>query len=223
MKNTAQAVCSEVGRMVKQIRAARTREGLIHAAAEVFAADGYALASLPSISRRAGVSSGALHFHFASKDVLAAEVEHAAAERVARMAERRRAAADTVLQSLVDTGSCLLRALADDPLIRAGFRLGGDPSRKNASELLKWWHEWVRECISDAQGAGELERTVSADAATTVVLASTIGFGALGVADRTWLSAGKVALFWSFLLPRLAATSHRALVPTTVGPRGAED
>jgi len=206
--------------MVKQVRAARTREALIRAAAEVFADDGYALASLPAISRRAGVSTGALHFHFASKDVLAAEVEEAAAERVVRLAERCRAEADTSLQSLVDTGSGLLDALADDPVVRAGFRLSGDPSRKNDSELLHWWHGRVRDLISDAQGAGELERTVSADAATTVIVASTVGFGELGLADRTWLSADRVAPFWSFLMPRLAASPHRVLLPTAAGGRG---
>ncbi|MFD1276975.1 hypothetical protein ACFQ51_49860 [Streptomyces kaempferi] len=40
--------------MVKQVRAARTRQALVRAAAEVFADDGYALASLPAISRGPG-------------------------------------------------------------------------------------------------------------------------------------------------------------------------
>lgn len=142
--------------MVKQLRAVRTREALIRAAAEVFADDGYALASLPAISKRAGVSTGALHFHFASKDVLAAAVENAAAERVARLADRCRATGETSLQVLVDTNSGLLQALADDPVVRAGFRLSGDPSRKNDSAFLRRWHESVRDLVADAQGAGSL-------------------------------------------------------------------
>lgn len=206
--------------MVRQIRAVRTREALIRAAAEVFAEDGYALASLPAISKRAGVSTGALHFHFASKDDLAAEVEATAAERVERLAERCRAACDTSLQSLVDTGSGLLRALADDPVVRAGFRLGADPSRKNGADLLRWWHERVRALVVDAQGAGELEGAVSVDAATAVVVASTVGFGTLGATDRSWLSAGRVAPFWSLLMPCLAASPHRILVPTVTAGWG---
>ncbi|MGW0083689.1 ScbR family autoregulator-binding transcription factor [Streptomyces sp. NPDC003393] len=202
--------------MVKQVRAARTREALIRAAAEAFADDGYVLASLPAISKRAGVSTGALHFHFASKDILAAEVENAAAERIARLAERCRAATDTTLQSLVDTCAGLLRALSDDPVVRAGFRLSGDPSRKNDSELLHWWHGRVRDLVAEAQGAGELERTVSADTATTVIVSATVGFGVLGAADRSWLSAGRVAPFWSFLVPRLATAPHRVLMPAVV-------
>ncbi|MBO0512374.1 ScbR family autoregulator-binding transcription factor, partial [Streptomyces beijiangensis] len=202
--------------MVKQVRAARTREALIRAAAEVFANDGYALASLPEISERAGVSKGALHFHFATKDILAAEVEGVAAERVARLAERS-SAAGTSLQSLVDTGSGLLQALTDDPVVRAGFRLGGDPSRKKGSELLHWWHERVRALVADAQVAGELGQTVSADAATTVIVAVVEGLGALGMADRSWLSAERVASLWSFLAPRLAASPlHAPLHHTSV-------
>nr|QIY76262.1 helix-turn-helix transcriptional regulator [Streptomyces sp. RLB1-33] len=79
--------------MVRQVRAVRTRRALVRAAAEVFAEDGYALASLPVISRRAGVSTGALHFHFPSKDLLAREVEAAATVSVQRLAVREGAGA----------------------------------------------------------------------------------------------------------------------------------
>lgn len=66
--------------MVKQERAARTRRTLIRAAAEVFAREGFAPASLTTISRQAGVSNGALHFHFTSKNALAQAVEEEAGE-----------------------------------------------------------------------------------------------------------------------------------------------
>ncbi|MFI7354039.1 TetR family transcriptional regulator [Streptomyces avidinii] len=69
--------------MVKQERAARTREALVRAAAEVFAEEGFATASIASISRRARVSAGGLHFHFASKNALAHAVEDRA-ERALR-------------------------------------------------------------------------------------------------------------------------------------------
>lgn len=192
--------------MVRQARAARTRAALICAAAESFADDGYVLASLPVISERAGVSKGALHFHFANKDALAAEVESEAAARVAELVEQARAATGASLQSLVDACSRLVVALADDPVVRAGFRLNADPSRKNGSELLLWWHGQVRELVAAAQESGEIERDLSAEAVSTLVVTATVGFGALGEADRGWLSAGRVAMFWSFLAPRLAVS-----------------
>ncbi|MGW0633178.1 TetR family transcriptional regulator [Streptomyces sp. NPDC002758] len=116
--------------MVKQVRAVRTRRALVVAAAETFAREGYALATLPAISRRAGVSAGALHFHFASKDDLAGEVESAAADAVAELVERCRPAAGGARQLLVDA-ACGLLATVTDPVVRAGFKLGGDPSRRN--------------------------------------------------------------------------------------------
>ncbi|MFD7349969.1 TetR family transcriptional regulator, partial [Streptomyces sp. NPDC059876] len=74
--------------MVKQDRAARTRQSLIRAGAEVYAREGFAPASLSVISRRAGVGNGALHFHFhfhfASKRALARAVGDEAARTVRR-------------------------------------------------------------------------------------------------------------------------------------------
>ncbi|WP_330343092.1 ScbR family autoregulator-binding transcription factor [Streptomyces sp. NBC_00557] len=198
--------------MVKQVRAARTRQSLIRAAAEVFAADGYALASLPAISRRAGVSAGALHFHFASKDALATEVESAAADSVEKLAERCRDAAGTSLQSLMSVMSGLLLAVADDPVVRAGFKLSGDPSRKGRAAMLGWWHDCVRDLVLQAQRAGELADGVSPDDATTTIVAATVGMELVSAADDDWLSADRMAQFWSFIMPRLAAVPERVLV-----------
>ncbi|WP_060887841.1 ScbR family autoregulator-binding transcription factor [Streptomyces caniscabiei] len=201
--------------MVKQMRAARTRRALVVAAAEIFADEGYALATLPLISRRAGVSAGALHFHFASKDALAAEVESAATESAEKLAESCRSATGSSLQTLVDTVSGLLLAVAADPMVRAGFRLCGDPSRKNEAQMLCWWQRRVRDLVVEAQEAGELTSAVSADAATTAIVAAMVGFGALGMTDATWLSTERLAQFWTVLLPRLAASLHHGAIPTT--------
>lgn len=199
--------------MVKQVRAARTRRTLIVAAAEVFADEGYALATLPAISKRAGVSAGALHFHFASKDALAREVESAAAESVEKLAESCRSGAGTSLQSLVHATSSMLLAVAGDPVVRAGFKLCGDPSRKNGAEMLHWWRAWVEGLVLQAQGAGELAEGVSADGATTAIVAATLGFEVLGTTDPEWLSAERLAQFWTFILPRLAPSPERAVAP----------
>ncbi|WP_159061881.1 helix-turn-helix domain-containing protein, partial [Streptomyces sp. WM6368] len=71
--------------MVKQERAARTREALVRAAAEVFAEEGFTAASIAVISRRARVSAGGLHFHFAGKTVLARAVQDRAAQALSRI------------------------------------------------------------------------------------------------------------------------------------------
>lgn len=194
--------------MVKQARAAVTRQALISAAAEVFGTDGYAMATLPAISRLAGVSSGALHFHFPNKDALAAAVESAAAESVRALTEECTAAAGGRLQSLIDAVCRLMAAVASDPVVRAGFRLGGDPSRKSEAKLYDWWYGWVQDSLAQARRDGELADDVSADDAAVVIVASTLGLETLGAVDRYWLSAERVAQLWSFALPRLGAAEQ---------------
>ncbi|MFE0820989.1 ScbR family autoregulator-binding transcription factor [Streptomyces sp. NPDC058847] len=202
--------------MVIQVRAARTRQSLIGAAAEVFADEGYVRASLPSICERAGVSSGALHFHFASKEALAREVEGAAVVSAQKLAERCRAEAGSALQSVVDVTSGLMLAMASDPVVRAGFRLSGDPSRKGGAELFQWWYASARELVVRARGAGELAQDVSPEDAAAVIVAATVGFGALAGWDEEWLSSGRAERFWAFVLPRLAVAPGGR--PDVVGP-----
>ncbi|MFF2363756.1 ScbR family autoregulator-binding transcription factor [Streptomyces sp. NPDC058122] len=212
--------------MVKQARAARTREALIVAAAEVFADNGYALASLPAVSRRAGVSTGALHFHFASKEALAREVEGAAADVVGKMAAGCRGASDTLLQSLVDATCRLLAAVAGDPVVRAGFKLSHDPSLKGGQEagsggLVRWWCEWVRDLIVQAGEKGELAGGVSPEDAAAAVVAATVGFETLSGWDLEWVSLERTARFWTFLLPLLAASPQQVRVePGGTGAAG---
>ncbi|OKI92112.1 hypothetical protein AMK18_33145 [Streptomyces sp. CB01249] len=190
--------------MVKQARAAVTRQALISAAAEVFGADGYAMATLPVISGRAGVSSGALHFHFPNKDALATAVEDAAAAAALALTEEAaRTAEGGRLQELVAAAGRLMDAVADDPVVRAGFRLGGDPSRKSEAKLHDWWYEWVRNVLVQARADGELAEDVSAEDAAVVIVAATLGLKTLGAADRYWRSAERLVQLWSFVLPRL--------------------
>ncbi|MER6075381.1 ScbR family autoregulator-binding transcription factor [Streptomyces sp. NPDC001852] len=202
--------------MVKQERAARTRENLIRSAAEVFEREGYAVASLTAISSQAGVSNGALHFHFASKEALAREVEGAAADAVEKMAEGCRSSADTLLQSLVNATCRLLAAVASDPVVRAGFKLGHDPSRKSGEGgLWRWWCAWVQDLVAQAEEAGELAQGISPEDAAAVIIATTAGFEVLSTWDRDWLSGERATRVWAFLLPLLADSTRQT--PTGSG------
>lgn len=64
---------------MKQERAVHTRQSLIRSAAEAFERHGYVRTSLAEISSSAGVSTGALHFHFENKAAIASTVEATAA------------------------------------------------------------------------------------------------------------------------------------------------
>ncbi|MEW5660138.1 helix-turn-helix domain-containing protein, partial [Streptomyces cinereoruber] len=57
--------------MAQQARGIRTRRTILESAAAVFAERGYERTTIGEILVRAGVTKGALYFHFASKEDLA--------------------------------------------------------------------------------------------------------------------------------------------------------
>ncbi|MBD9704183.1 TetR family transcriptional regulator [Streptomyces sp. ID01-12c] len=190
--------------MAKQERAVRTRENLIRSAAEVFDREGYAVASITTISARAGVSNGALHFHFASKAALAEAVAEAAALRLRDLVDQPPACGG--LQNLVDTTHQLARELRDDVVLRAGFELGRDAGRGRRADVRGHWQNRVEYLLTCADRAGELRADVSTQVVATAVVATTAGFEVLARRDGDWLSRRTVARFWELLLPTLATT-----------------
>ena len=190
--------------MVKQERAVRTRQALIRAAAEVFAEEGFTLASLTTISRSAGVSNGALHFHFANKSVLADAVQHEAAVSVARTTGLAEMSGDP-LQALVDASHDLMGLIADDVVVRAGFGMCGDPSRgQGVFGLRHQWQDWIERQLERAEREGRLADGMSCEQVAPIVVAATVGFEVLGSWDPEWLSRRKIDGFWELLLPRAA-------------------
>ncbi|MFF2659443.1 TetR family transcriptional regulator [Kitasatospora sp. NPDC058032] len=108
---------------MKQERAQQTHRALLHAAATEFDRHGYAGTSLARVSQTAGVTMGALTFHFPSKAALAdavrteaAALTRAAVARASGPDGRR----DTGVVELLDT---LTRLLDEEPSVRAAARL----------------------------------------------------------------------------------------------------
>ncbi|MEU8510941.1 TetR/AcrR family transcriptional regulator [Kitasatospora sp. NPDC048722] len=106
-----------------QERSERTRGRLVEAGAVLFDRSGYAGATLGEIASTAGVTKGALYFHFASKEDLARAVLDQA-EGSLRNACATLRTASSPLQALIDSGYWLVAALGSDAVIRAAFRLG---------------------------------------------------------------------------------------------------
>ncbi|WP_328494649.1 TetR family transcriptional regulator [Streptomyces sp. NBC_00414] len=197
--------------MAQQERAVRTRNALIESAAELFSKDGFDVVSLSTISTRAGVSNGALHFHFASKAALTAAVWEAAAQRLRQItaegaARGQAAGSGGALQVLVDTTHALLRGLRHDVILRAGFDLSESPVPvAPGADLRRRWQAWVESLLVQAAKEGALARDVAPQDAAHAVVAATVGFGALGSRNAQWLSQSMLTRFWALLLPRLAA------------------
>ncbi|MFI9583691.1 ScbR family autoregulator-binding transcription factor [Streptomyces sp. NPDC052236] len=198
----------------------RTRESLVRAAAEVFAEAGFAPATISSICGRAGVSNGALHFHFESKRALAQAVEAAALDtvrRVTREADERRGGP---LQRLIDATHGLMSSLEEDVMVRAGLALADTaPRPTGAVELRGEWLRWVDAVLRTAEREGRLAEGVRPAQVSNAVVAATVGFAVLGCGNPTWVSRRTLCRYWELMLPRLAPPDALAqLVPQGTGP-----
>ncbi|MGK5627535.1 ScbR family autoregulator-binding transcription factor [Streptomyces sp. URMC 123] len=148
----------------RQERAERTRNALIRAAAEVYDRIGYERATLALISSAAGVTKGALYFHFATKAELAEAVRCAAgtATRAAveELARRHTAAVPPVpaLQTVIDVTHLLARALRTDPAVRAAVRLTREAGLPDSPghDCYRVWGEAVRTLLERARLDGSL-------------------------------------------------------------------
>lgn len=193
--------------MVKQERAARTRQALIRAGAEVFAEEGFSRASLTTISRRAGVSNGALHFHFVNKQALKQAIVSQALETVCQIVRDAGGRDCGPLEELVTATRRLMSRIGDDAVVRAGFGLSGDPGRGGGPSVRREWQRWVEGVLLRADEDGWLAEEVSSGDAAIVVVAATIGFEVLSGTDEAWLSEERLTRFWGLLLPRLTGRS----------------
>ncbi|WP_328941928.1 TetR/AcrR family transcriptional regulator [Streptomyces sp. NBC_00250] len=192
--------------MTTQERATRTRDALIKSAAREFDQHGYTLAKLSAISAGAGVSPGALHFHFDNKAAIATAVESEATTALRRTARIVYRQGSNALQNLTDTSHSLARLLREDVVVRAGFRLSCSRGSRTDLNLRQEWQSCVQQRLAEAADEGQLAAGHSGqqDLVRTVV-ASTVGLEALCRDNGEWLSPDTVTSLWRTLLPMLAA------------------
>jgi AcrR family transcriptional regulator len=191
-------------RAVKQERAERTRAALIQAAAEVFAENGFAGTSVMKVADRAGVTLGAVYFHFRNKEELARQIVAAQPELVVPPHASRG------LQHAVDVTLAWAYQLLDNPVLRAGARLVWEqeqftPAEENSHQQ---WTEIMLEDLRAAQTRRELRAgTDVGKLARLVVNACT------GAQMHSYVESGhrdlpqRVEEIWSCLLQAVAVPS----------------
>ncbi|WP_274561499.1 ScbR family autoregulator-binding transcription factor [Streptomyces spiramyceticus] len=162
--------------MAEQERARRTRNRLVVAAAEVFDAIGYERATMARISAAAGVTKGALYFHFSTKDELARAVQARACEGSAEVLAGLDRPGAPALQVLIDVTHALARLVRDDMVVRAGVLLSRE--RGSADAALDCYAVWLR-CVQALLLRAEAERAlrpgVCRDAVTALVVSMICG------------------------------------------------
>ncbi|MFC8172512.1 ScbR family autoregulator-binding transcription factor [Streptomyces sp. NPDC057242] len=138
--------------MAQQARAIRTRQTILESAAAVFAERGYERTTIGEILVRAGVTKGALYFHFTSKEDLAVGV------LAAQMLDEPLTPQPIKVQELVDQGFLLAHRLQCDPLVRASVALALDSGAMGIDRAAPFraWIDQVSEALMAAKAQGEL-------------------------------------------------------------------
>ncbi|MFD4632521.1 ScbR family autoregulator-binding transcription factor [Streptomyces sp. NPDC058284] len=205
--------------MSQQERATRTRNALLLSAAERFERHGYLKASLDEISSGAGVSRGALHFHFENKAALAHAVEQAAAHTLHKAAHTTPPDHTSTLQNLINLSHHMIYLLHHDTVVRAGFRLTCDSSPETPLDLRHQWHTCVHHLATRAADEHTLAPHISPEALTTTIVATTTGLEILSRTSPTWLTSVPLTHFWQLLLPTITNPAHPMPTPGPPTPR----
>jgi AcrR family transcriptional regulator len=195
--------------MAQQERAQRTRESVLRAAGQSFAEGGFLGTSMADIFARAGVTKGALYFHFTSKEELAFAVIAAGEEIGAEIVSEALAKDVPPIQKLIDITLRWASLIQSDPIVRANVRLiveQGTYSREMPNSYEPW-QEVVESLLAQAQERGELERKVDPKTLAEFVVSSFTGAQVVSYAmsDHKDL-VRRVESMWQLLLMGLLPT-----------------
>jgi AcrR family transcriptional regulator len=119
----ARALVNSRGKDLKQERALRTRAQIVTEAARAFAQRGYNAVTVQDVAEMAGVTAGAVYFHFANKQQLAVAVSEEFYARwpalAAEIDKLELAPVDALIALLRRTG----KVFQNETLMQAGARL----------------------------------------------------------------------------------------------------
>lgn len=187
--------------MARQDRAERTRNAILDAAAAVFNERGFAGASLSEILTKAGVTKGALYFHFSSKEELA----------MALIEEQWKAELpfvdfdDVSLQTVIDISHGFAHNIRHNVRVRASNRLVLEANfSRPTPEVYERWIGILTEILQKAKDRGDLRQEWDPAVVADWVSATFIGLQSqsevfTGMADLH----ERITVQWKIALPGL--------------------
>jgi AcrR family transcriptional regulator len=187
--------------LARQDRAERTRNAILDAAAEVFDERGFNGASLSDILARAGVTKGALYFHFSSKEELAKEiVEDQWAVELPSVDY-----SNPGLQMLIDMSHAFGHNLATNVRVRASNRLVTEANFANpAPQVYQRWISIIHEVLKAAHERGDIRKEWDTERAAVF-----LGAAFLGIQTQSEVLTGRADIheritdMWEISLPGL--------------------
>lgn len=196
---------------LQQPRARATRAAVLHAAAAQFAEAGYQGSTLQQIAVRAGVTKGAVYFHFPDKESVARAVVLATVELWRRLVADIDAAGLDPLTAIVTQTRRMAELISTDPVVPGGTRLMNDPSTPSGpgqdnATLTAAAEAIMAERWERAAAAGLLRLPCDPAALAVTVVAAVAGHTLLcGRSGRLDRLPGRIGVMWDELLPKLAS------------------
>jgi len=185
--------------VARQERAEQTRKAILDAAASRIDAAGFLGASLSDILTEAGVTKGALYFHFKSKEELADALVHEQFTVWEPLADL----ANPGLQTVIDLTQNMAHSLRTNVRVRAAIRLVIEQGSfvTPAASAYKQWIDTIHGCLLAAKAAGDLRKDVNPhELAQHVVGAfSGIQLSSQVLTDRTDLHE-RATFMWRLIL-----------------------
>ncbi|MEU9098632.1 ScbR family autoregulator-binding transcription factor [Streptomyces sp. NPDC048361] len=203
--------------MAKQDRAIRTRRSILEAAAKVFEERGYQAATISEILNEAGVTKGALYFHFQSKEHLALGLLDEQDEGLAVPFRPCK------VQEVVDVIVLFTHRLQTSQMVRASVHLTLDQQASGLDRTGPFlaWGEMMRSLLREAQQQGELLPHVVTDETADVLVGSYAGIQAMSHALSSYQDLGRrVTTLLRHILPSVVISSVLTSVDMTA-ERGA--
>ncbi|MGN8049220.1 ScbR family autoregulator-binding transcription factor [Curtobacterium sp. 22159] len=203
----------------RQQRAVATRAAIIDAAAVEFDEHGYLGTSIDAVADRAGLTKGAVYFHFTSKADLAGAVIARQHEVSRRYGDAATARGTTPLEVLMWTSQGLASQMIHEVVVSAGIRLAIDTA---ASEVARQdpytdWMQAVAELVRQAVDAGEVDPRWDPALVARVVIPAYTGVQTVSdvLADRSDLFE-RLRELWTVLLAAIVTDRMRSEIPRLV-------
>ncbi|MFF9063446.1 ScbR family autoregulator-binding transcription factor [Streptomyces sp. NPDC101213] len=190
--------------MARQQRAIRSRDAIVRAAAHVIDRYGLRAATISKVSAEAGLSKGAVYFHFTDKDALASALESEAARALDELTAARARGGGPALTAMVETTRELAGLLSRDVVVRAGFQVSCDRAEGGVPVLRRRLAALLLGLLEDARRDGSLAPDVAVEDIVAAVLAVTVGVQILSRQPNAAVEvSGALERFWHAALPRL--------------------
>ncbi len=188
--------------------AAETKNLILNAAALVFSDRGYTKASISDIAAIAGLTKGAVYWHFASKEDMGIAVVAQMYSSWPQMLADVTAQHDDVLTAITAIVRAAARQFREDPITQAAKRLLAELGRDALARLPQpyvGWEKALAALLAEGLSRGQVAADVDPVATARVLVSSFFGMQqvSLELTGRSDLEE-RVEEFLALILPRLS-------------------